>query len=92
MSVKPFSITAVALTALCACEVQDNAGTTLPGRTCGAERLDHLVGMKASEVTFDTAGPVRILPPNSVATTDFAPLRLNVKTDANGTITSMHCG
>jgi hypothetical protein len=38
------------------------------------------------------AGTVRILPPDSIATMDYNPARLNIETDASGIITRVSCG
>lgn len=75
-------------TPMSATKTQDQTGAG----ACGASDLSFMIGMRANEVTFDQAGPVRILAPDSAATTDFVANRLNVMTDAGGNITKFTCG
>ena len=61
--------------------------------TCTSNATHDLVGTPVSLVnTSQLAATVRILPPNGVATMDYNPARLNIETDANGTITRVTCG
>jgi hypothetical protein len=49
--------------------------------------------MRIGDVKFDTsAGPVRIVGPNSAITKDHRPARLNVLIDASERITGFRCG
>ncbi|WP_201774376.1 I78 family peptidase inhibitor [Jannaschia aquimarina] len=59
---------------------------------CGAEGYASLVGTNVAAVTLPADLNHRILAPGGIATTDFVPDRLNIETDAEGTITRLYCG
>jgi hypothetical protein len=66
-----------------------------PGDSCGARRLQGFVGQNVSVVrgtTIQAPGPVRILVPGDLATADVDPTRINVRTDAAGTVVVVDCG
>jgi hypothetical protein len=61
--------------------------------SCGAERLQHLVGEPQSALeSAKITAPTRILPPGSMMTMDHRPDRLNVDLDDAGRITRIWCG
>jgi hypothetical protein len=95
MSVKPVLAVLVLSAGLAACVPTTPAPP--PARpdlnTCTSNAAHDLVGTPVSLVnTSQLAATVRILPPNGVATMDYNPARLNIETDANGTITRVSCG
>jgi hypothetical protein len=61
--------------------------------TCGAGGLAALVGGPAGNLrTVVLPGPVRIVGPTSIVTEEYMADRLNVHTDARGTILRIDCG
>ena len=92
------SFVAVAATtaALSSCQLsedlsKDNASMPDAG-ACGASELSFMIGMVAADVDFGDRHAMRILGPDSAATMDHNPARLNVHTDKAGKITSLDCG
>lgn len=67
-------------------------GAEVQQDTCGLAAAQQFVGQKASVLeTYDFAGPVRILHPNTPATMDFRQNRLNFSVDEQGVITRVYC-
>lgn len=69
------------------------------GDSCGARDLRQLIGQPGAGVAgvriVGSDGlpvPVRVIGPNDVVTLDFSPERVNLRTDASGTITAVDCG
>lgn len=69
------------------------------GDSCGARDLRSLVGQQGAGVAgLRIVGrdglpvPVRVVGPNDAVTQDLNPARVNVRTDAGGTITAVECG
>lgn len=69
------------------------------GDSCGARDLRQLVGQQGAGVAgvriVGADGlpvPVRVIGPGDAVTQDFNPQRVNVRTDAAGTITAVDCG
>ncbi len=85
---------ALALSAtLAGCVVVEPVPTRPDLSTCTSNATHELVGSSISLVnTSALAATVRVLPPNSIATMDFNPARLNIETDASGIITRVSCG
>lgn len=79
------------LLALVACQPVPGPATP-PEAVCAAPGYGGFVGTNAAAVTFPTGINVRILGPNSAATTDYLPDRLNVRVNSVGTIVSLDCG
>ena len=80
---------------LVACAPQGNGSDDLPPpeTTCGADKLQHLIGLPYEPRDFEAEGrPLRILPPGSMMTMDHRPNRLNVELDQNSDITRIWCG
>ena len=76
------------LLALAACreEVDETAA-------CGADELQELVGQSPDMMgMMDIPMDARMLGPDSVATTDFVPDRLNISYDEDGVVTRVWCG
>ncbi len=79
--------------ALAGCVVVEPVPTRPDLSTCTSNATHELVGSSISLVnTSALAATVRVLPPNSIATMDFNPARLNIETDASGIITRVSCG
>ncbi|MCQ9616477.1 I78 family peptidase inhibitor [Paenalcaligenes niemegkensis] len=63
------------------------------GYVCNADEMQHLVGFAEDDVVLESLpGPVRVLRPNSVATMDMRPDRINLHTDDDGVIIRVTCG
>ena len=69
------------------------------GDSCGARDLRQLIGQPGAGVAgvriVGADGlpvPVRVIGPNDAVTQDFDPRRVNLRTDAAGTITAVDCG
>ena len=77
--------------ALAACQPMPDATTPRPD-TCNLSAHQSLVGTPVSLAQFPGVETVRIIPPNSPVTMDYLPERLNVETDAKGTIQRLSCG
>jgi hypothetical protein len=76
--------------ALAACEAPPAADEA---DACGAAGFQSLVGQNESVVFATTLTQTyRIIGPDDVVTMDFNPERVNFRTDAAGTITSVDCG
>lgn len=61
--------------------------------TCGASAFAYLVGSPRGILdTVDFPDGTRILLPDSMATTDFRPERLNVAIDGNAEVERVYCG
>lgn len=70
----------------------DNSVPDLPKVSC---HFDQLVGMPtnaAEAVVKSTGRPYRILGPDSMATQDFSPARINVEHDGSDIVTRVFCG
>lgn len=64
-----------------------------PQASCGAEKLQHLVGGPLGAFDFHSlAQPLRIIPPGTAVTMDYSPRRLNVDLDENDLIVRIWCG
>ncbi|SPJ23307.1 I78 family peptidase inhibitor [Palleronia abyssalis] len=76
---------------LAACQVTAPQATP---DTCEAvaERVSARIGTPVAEV--DATGPEgrRVIGPNDMVTMDYVEGRLNLKTDADGTLTRAYCG
>lgn len=60
---------------------------------CGAQSRQNLVGTAASALDTSTLPPgTRVLYPDTLATTDYRPDRLNVLVDDAGKIETVRCG
>lgn len=59
---------------------------------CGANDYAALVGANIAAVTLPADRNIRVLGPDSMATMDYNPKRLNIETDADGTILQLRCG
>jgi hypothetical protein len=78
---------------LAGCVVVEPVPTRPDLSTCTSNATHELVGSSISLVnTSALAATVRVLPPNSIATMDYNPARLNIETDASGIITRVSCG
>ncbi|MCA8900758.1 MAG: hypothetical protein KDA53_05855 [Hyphomonas sp.] len=61
--------------------------------TCGIEALKPFLGTAAADLPDGTLKPVdRVLGPDSQATMDYVPERLNVLTNFDGVIIGLKCG
>lgn len=61
--------------------------------TCGAVPLQNLVGSPATSVTsLKRENLVRVIAPGQMVTQDYQPERINVVTDAKGTVVRISCG
>lgn len=83
------------LVALTAC--QSPLSSPQPGPidltpTCGADRLQGLIGQDAGIITdLEIDTPLRVLHPGMAVTADYSPNRLNIMVDENGLITRVWC-
>ena len=69
----------------------DDASATI-GNEAKCDYPKEWIGKKADEAAVKKQAKVyRILGPNSAATMDFNPARLNIDIDANGLIIGFHC-
>lgn len=57
--------------------------------TCGAAAYRSLVGTSIAAVTLPEG--IRVIAPDTAYTEDFRADRINIRTDANGVITSVEC-
>lgn len=55
----------------------------------GASAYSGLVGASIAAVTLPEG--VRVIGPDTIVTQDFRPDRVNIRTDANGVVTSVEC-
>lgn len=67
-------------------------GLTRPPATCNAADYRAFVGQRATRVALPPNLRTRVLGPQSVATTDFQPDRLNVFVDSFGVVQRFSCG
>ena len=64
-----------------------------PRDTCGASALSELVGQPAAALNGRLGDqPVRVIGPDTMVTMEFIEGRLNIHTDAAGTILRIDCG
>lgn len=94
MSSKPLFAALALPVILAGCvEVSPPRPTLADLSSCTSNATHRLVGSSISLVNSSSlASTVRVLPPNSIATMDYNPARLNIETDANGIITRVSCG
>ncbi|PWJ22146.1 I78 family peptidase inhibitor [Jannaschia seohaensis] len=59
---------------------------------CGAADYAGLVGTNIAAVTLPADLDARIVGPDTAVTMDFIPTRLNIRTDAEGTVMDLTCG
>lgn len=60
---------------------------------CQTGRYAHLIGQPKSALAQTALpAPTRIIAPGTAVTMDYAPTRLNVMVNAQGTITDLRCG
>ncbi|MGP3696820.1 I78 family peptidase inhibitor [Rhodobacter sp. NSM] len=65
----------------------------LPTDSCGAIRLQGLVGQPAEVLeTIRFTQPVRVVQPGQAVTMDFSPNRLTIETNEAGRIVRIACG
>jgi peptidase inhibitor I78 family protein len=84
-----FALTSLAILAACATAADPLAGS----RTCGADRLQHLLGQPGSQVALlGLPGPLRMIDPGTMVTQDFRPDRINFEMDEAGNIRRISCG
>ncbi|WP_137702576.1 I78 family peptidase inhibitor [Marimonas lutisalis] len=74
------------------CMAESPPATQPDETTCGAAALQSAIGQPVNSVDLTGHDPLRILPPGSIMTMDYNPMRLNVLLDENGLITKVHCG
>lgn len=73
--------------------VQTQAGEAKPTEEVACVFPKEWIGQKADEETVKALGkPYRILGPNSMATMDYSPERINVRTDEDGVVLDVTCG
>jgi hypothetical protein len=82
-------ILAVLLVAGCQTGGEMEDGT---GDACGAERYRSLIGTNVAAVTLPAELDFRVIGPGEAVTMDFVETRLNLRTDADGTILEVYCG
>lgn len=95
MRIAPFSL--LPLLAACAAQESPPAAMPAPGTQCDANAAMKLLGQPADTGTAEAkrlsgARSVRRYRSGSPITMDFRPDRLNVETDAAGTIVKLSCG
>ena len=74
-------------------EVAGNGGDEPPAITEAECNYNEWVGQSVNEDTVKATGrPYRILGPNSMATMDFSPQRINVIVDDKKVVTAVRCG
>ncbi len=60
---------------------------------CGGDGLTHVIGRRLTDAdVHDRTGPVRIIPPGAMVTTDLRPDRLNVDLDKDRVVVRLWCG
>ncbi len=69
-----------------------DAGQPALEDNCGAGDYQSYVGTNASALTLPADLPHRIFGPNDAVTMDYAPNRLNFRTDEDGVILEVKCG
>lgn len=69
-----------------------NAEQATARDTCGASRLRHLVGTRASQIDRASLPPrTRIITPGMMVTQDFSPQRLNIHVAPDGNVAALDC-
>ena len=94
-----FPASAAALLMLAACNSSTPTPGNLPPATADQQFTDcivgdpnALIGIPASQAAAGHNGPVRVIPPGMVVTQDYDTKRLNLKTNASGTVLRAYCG
>ncbi|WP_299817775.1 I78 family peptidase inhibitor [uncultured Jannaschia sp.] len=59
---------------------------------CGAEGYADLIGRPVAAITLPADLPHRVVGPDDMVTMDHRPDRLNIRTDADGTVVLLACG
>jgi len=78
---------------LAACQSPTTPTSSQADDECGAQSRQHLVGTPESDLDRSTLPEFnRVLHPNTPATMDYRPDRLNVLVDDNGKIERVSCG
>jgi hypothetical protein len=78
------------LVVLAGCRMEGDMGETEDA--CGAGRYQDLVGTNVAAVTLPAELDFRVIGPGEAVTMDFVETRLNLRTDADGTILEVYCG
>ena len=60
--------------------------------TCGADRMQAMVGRPWNETLVIPGKVIRLITPGMAVTMDYSPDRLNVELDETGTIRAITCG
>lgn len=82
-----------ALASLSACGRDKEPEIVLPSDSCGAVRLQGLVGQPAEVLeSIRFTQPVRVVSPGQPVTMDFSPSRLTVETTEADRIRRLSCG
>ena len=61
-------------------------------RGCGADDHADLIGRPAAAISLPADLPHRVVGPDDMVTMDHRPDRLNIRTDAGGTVIALDCG
>ncbi|WP_010140507.1 I78 family peptidase inhibitor [Oceanicola sp. S124] len=86
----PILAPTLALLALTTLAAMSRAPEATP---CGSELHEDLVGQQWSDdMTPQREGPVRVLHPDSMATMDHRPDRLNIHVAKDGKVSELRCG
>lgn len=73
--------------------IQPVSNVSDKGKSCGADRLQHLVGQKKTKLdVMRFANPIRVILPGMAVTKDYRQNRINFDIDENGIIARIHCG
>ncbi|MEM8822680.1 MAG: I78 family peptidase inhibitor [Pseudomonadota bacterium] len=80
----------VAMLALVGC--QDDEEQAATDDPCNAAAYATTIGSNIAAVLFPAELNMRVIGPDTSVTMDFVPERLNVRLDADGTITALDCG
>ncbi|WP_226779854.1 I78 family peptidase inhibitor [Oceaniglobus trochenteri] len=93
MQPKTYAASAIALALMAGC-VPTEDGRDLPTETaaCDIAQGQDWIGQNIAEVPVPTDMNVRILRPNSAATTDYLPTRLNILVDRQDIVQRVTCG
>ena len=78
--------------AACAAPALPAAPPPSPDDPCGADAYAGLVGANVAAITLPADLNARIVGPDTIVTMDHRPERLNIQTDADGTIIALRCG
>lgn len=77
---------------LAGCESKPPEGPVNLAPTCGADRLQGLIGQDIGVITeIDLPEELRIIHPGDSITEDYRPSRLNIRVDENGIIDRVWC-